>query len=111
MLAREVAAASKAGLRIVLFHENDDLRGGCPFARFFQTTPGALIDGGLYSDIAIAMHAVPFREVSLLSAAQAIGATRQLSQTTRASAMRLLRSLRITVRRRPWPRAEERVAR
>jgi len=100
-LAREVAAANKAGLRIVLLHENDELRGGCPFARFFQTTPGALIDGGLYSDIAVAMHAVPFREVSLLGAAQAIGATRQLSQTTRASVMRILRSLRLTIRRVP----------
>ena len=101
VLAGEVSAAREAGLRIVLLHENDERLGGCPFARFFQTTPGALIEGGIYSDIAVALHAAPYREVPLPGAAQAIGATNQLSQTLRVAALQLFRGVRLRVRGNP----------
>lgn len=67
-------------VRLVLLHENDPRRGGCPFARFFQTTPTALIDSGIYKDIAVAMHAAPYRSVSCVLAAQAIGARPRVSR-------------------------------
>ena len=40
----------------------------------FQTTPQDLIDDGLYKSIAIALHEMPHREVSLALVAQACGA-------------------------------------
>jgi len=81
-------------------HENDAERGGCPFSRFFETTPQELIAAGLYRDLAIAcfpglhrearpLHSTPFhshvsfkatttgpfeRQVSLSLLAKAIGA-------------------------------------
>jgi len=48
-LAREVRAARAGGLRIVMLHENDAEHGRCEFSRFFATTPGDLIQGGIHS--------------------------------------------------------------
>jgi len=73
-LAEEVRAARQSGTSIVMLHENDPERGGCTFARFFLTTPGDLIDDGLFDQLAVPMHANDYRQVSLLMAAQAIGA-------------------------------------
>ena len=57
-----------------MVHENDPERNGCEFAQMFQTTPQDLIDDGLYKSIAIALHEMPHREVSLALVAQACGA-------------------------------------
>jgi len=61
-------------LPIVMAHENDAERGGCPFSRFFETTPQELIAAGLYRDLAIACFPGLHREVSLSLLAKAIGA-------------------------------------
>lgn len=47
------------------------------FARFFGTCPAYLIEEGLFSDIAIAMHQMPHRSVSLALTARALGAVRR----------------------------------
>jgi hypothetical protein len=73
-LAEEVRVARQVGMRIAMLHENDPGRGGCAFARFFQTTPSDLIDTGLFDRLAVAMHPSDYRQVSMLLAAQAIGA-------------------------------------
>jgi hypothetical protein len=57
-----------------MVHENDPTRNGCEFGHFFQTTPRSLIDEGIYKSIAIALHTMPHREVSLSQVAQACGA-------------------------------------
>ena len=49
----------------------------CGRYRFFQSTPTDLIANGLYSEIAMAFHEKPFREVSLALACQKLGATVQ----------------------------------
>ena len=40
-LADEVRAALKVDMPLLMLHENDEANGGCPFARFFETTPQA----------------------------------------------------------------------
>ena len=85
-LADQVQLAQKKGLKIVLAHEVDPARGGCEFSTFFRSTcaadpcslsplrprraarlalrrPSHLIDSGLYSRIAVAMHPGQFRLV------------------------------------------------
>ena len=57
-----------------MLHENGLERGGCHFARFFQTTPGDLIDDGIYSEIALALYDGVHREVSLRLVAEKLGA-------------------------------------
>jgi len=75
VLERDVRAARKAGLKVVMVHENDKEKGGCEFREFFGTTPQELIDDGIYSDIAIALHTPPHRAVSLALVGKALGAT------------------------------------
>jgi len=75
VLERDVRAARKAGLKVVMVHENDKEKGGCEFGDFFGTTPQELIDDGIYSDIAIALHTPPHRAVSLALVGKALGAT------------------------------------
>ena len=70
-LVRRVLAAS---IPIVMLHENGLERGGCHFARFFQTTPGDLIDDGIYSQLALALYDGVHREVSLRLVAETLGA-------------------------------------
>ena len=41
-LAEQVKQARKDRLKIVMAHENDLVLGGCPFSRFFETTPQEL---------------------------------------------------------------------
>ena len=65
-LAEQVEAARAARLPIVLAHENDPQRGGCPFSRFFKTTPQELVSGGLYDALAIAFFCGPHREAPRL---------------------------------------------
>ena len=69
----------EASLKIVMVHENDANKGGCEFGTFFATTPSALIDEGIFNDIAIALHTSPHRSVSLGLVAQALGAVKKSS--------------------------------
>jgi len=73
-LAEQVKEVRESRLPIVMAHENDAERGGCPFSRFFETTPQELIAAGLYRDLAIACFPGLHREVSLSLLAKAIGA-------------------------------------
>jgi len=87
MLADEVRRAMMRALPIVLVHENDKSRGGCPFETFFKTTPQDLVDNGLYGTIAIAAHAEPHRSVSCAMVALELGASAK-----RQSTMQVVRS-------------------
>jgi len=73
-LQREVTWAQRSGMPILMVHENDPERNGCSFDRFFQTTPQALIDAGLYRKIAVALHPGSHRQISLAMAAKELGA-------------------------------------
>jgi len=88
---RGAGAASADKIRIVLVHENDPAKGGCEFGTFFATTPEGLVDEGIYTDIAIALHTPPHRAVSLALVAQALGATKDAARQAarRSSANRL----------------------
>eukprot|EP00964_Phaeocystis_antarctica_P104175 scaffold69313_cov66-Phaeocystis_antarctica.AAC.5 len=85
VLERDVRAARtlQAGLKVVMVHENDKENGGCEFVDFFGTTPQELIDDGIYSDIATALHTPPHRAVSLALMAQALGATQGKGRLSR----------------------------
>ena len=50
VLERDVRAARtrRAGLKVLVVHENDEEKGGCEFGDFFGTTPQELIDDGIY---------------------------------------------------------------
>ena len=52
-LAHEVREATRLSLDIVMVHECDPDKNGCPFAQFFRTTPEDLVSGGLYGAIAV----------------------------------------------------------
>ena len=74
-LAAQLRAARAAGeIAVVMAHENDPARGGCEFGRFFETTPGDLIQDGLYSALAFALYPGPFWPVSVALVAKALGA-------------------------------------
>ena len=77
---RGAGTASADKIRVVLVHENDPDKGGCEFGTFFGTTPQALIDEGIYKEIAIALHTPPHRAVSLALVAQALGATKDAAR-------------------------------
>ena len=62
-LAEQVKQAREDELPIVMAHENDPDLGGCLFAKFFETTPQELIEGGLYSDLARSCFSGVHREV------------------------------------------------
>ena len=74
-VAEVVRAAWSKGVEIIMVHETDPDRDGCEFAHMFAgTTPQDLIDEGIYKSIALALHPMPHREVSLALVAQACGA-------------------------------------
>ena len=67
-LAEQIKQAREDKLKIVMAHENDPEKGGCIFARFFETTPQELIAGldghpGLYKALATSFFPGAFREV------------------------------------------------
>ena len=70
-LAEQVKQAREDKLKIVMAHENDPDKGGCIFARFFETTPQELITDGLYRDMAHPCfpRAWPHHEACALSCA------------------------------------------
>ena len=92
-LEKDVRAARAAGLKLILVHENDSSKGGCDFGAFFATTPQELINQGLYSDIAIALHTPPHRAVSLALVAQAVGAIKATTKLGEASVSGLQKAL------------------
>ena len=85
-LAHEIREANRMSLRIVMVHECDPDKNGCPFAQFFRTTPEDLISGGLYGAIANALHQEPHRQISLASLAVSFGAVE--SKSTLAGKLR-----------------------
>ena len=74
LLAAELREARDAAVPIVMLHENEPARGGCEFARFFETTPGDLITDGLYKALALALYSGPLWPVSVALVAKALGA-------------------------------------
>ena len=86
-LERDVRAAraGQPGVKIVMVHENDRVKGGCEFGTFFGTTPQSLINEGIYKEIAIALHTPPHRAVSLALVAQALGATKVKAKQRQAT--------------------------
>ena len=73
VLAKHTEPDKNKLVKIILIHENDAKKGACDFGNFFGTTPQELINNGLYSDIAIALHLPPHRDVSFTLVAQALG--------------------------------------
>ena len=63
--------------QIVMVHEQDESRSACIFSQLFDTTPQALIKGGLYAKIAIPLYAQPHRAVGFAMAGLALGATEE----------------------------------
>ena len=72
---RAVRGEERAATSVVMVHENDDARGGCEFSIFFAgRTPQDLMQGGIYSDLALALYPGPFWPVSVALVAGALGA-------------------------------------
>lgn len=67
-------------IKIIMVHESDASKGACNFDSLFGRTPQALIDEGIYKEIAIALHTAPHRAISLALVAQALGATKSAAQ-------------------------------
>ena len=77
-LAEELRSARTMGMPVVMAHENDPERGGCEYARFFQTTPADLLEDGLYKTLAIAtLPGESHRAISMALIAKALGAVPQ----------------------------------
>ena len=57
-----------------MVHSTPDNEGGCEFSLFFSTTPGDLIQDGLYREMAVALYPSPFFRVSACLVARALGA-------------------------------------
>lgn len=89
-LVEELRAARKHEYPVLMLHENDLDCGGCEFSTFFDgRTPLDLIQGGLYSALALAMYPDDFLPASAALAATALGAMEEASLRTRF--VRLLR--------------------
>ena len=76
-LADELRAVRADGgaVRVVMVHENDSARGGCDFGILFDgRTPQDLMQGGIYSDLALALYSGPFFPVSVALVAGVLGA-------------------------------------
>ena len=74
LLATEVRNARAAAMPIVMIHATPDNEDGCEFGTFFSSTPGDLIQEGLYKALALAYYPPPFRHVSACLVARALGA-------------------------------------
>ena len=83
-LVEELRAARKHEYPLLMLHENDLQCGGCDFATFFDgRTPIDLIQGGLYSALALAVYPDEFLPASAAVAATALGARVEASLQTR----------------------------
>eukprot|EP00966_Prymnesium_polylepis_P223218 5164298-Prymnesium_polylepis.1 len=83
-LSHEAKQARASGIEILLVHENDVARGGCPFDKLFQTTPEELVSEGLYDKVAVACHPGPHRFVSLALVARELQAVPKRSKVVAA---------------------------
>jgi len=61
-------------VKIIMLHERDQDLGGCEFDLIYAATPVALLDAGLYDDIAISMFPGQHRKVSYSVVAKGLGA-------------------------------------
>ncbi len=87
-------------------HEIDAARGGCPFSRFFETTPHELIGDGLYSDLAFLFFPGVHCQVSLALLGKALGET-AVRRTSRARVRDTCESsASVTARKKETPAAE-----
>lgn len=84
-LAQEVRIAMGERVPIVMIHENDPERDGCPFSHFFSTTPDDIIKDGLYKKLAVACLSEPLRKVSLALIAREFGAEPERGQLSRVA--------------------------
>ncbi|KAL1507993.1 hypothetical protein AB1Y20_007595 [Prymnesium parvum] len=84
-LANDVRLAWAAGVEVVLVHENDEHLCGCPFSRFFETTPQELVQDGLYKRLAVPFQPSPYREISQALLALALGARLQRSKAAQVA--------------------------
>jgi len=96
-LASEVRIARRANVPIVLVHENDPDAGACEFGKFFSTTPGDLIQSGLYSALALAFYPGPARHTSCCLIARTLNAKKisrveNLKQSVRVIAAPAIRA-------------------
>ena len=91
-LAHEIREAQRRDLRIVMVHECDSSKNGCPFAHFFRTTPDDLVSAGLYGTIANAFHKEPYRQVSMAAVAKALGAVELKGSAKKRLALKRWRS-------------------
>ena len=97
-LAHEIREANRLSLHIVMVHECDPDKNGCPFAQFFRTTPDDLISSGLYGAIAVSHTSLkpqtsrPRADVLLTRLGLALDRTPSTRSRTARSAWR------------PWPR-------
>ena len=91
-LAHEIREAQRRDLRIVMVHECDSSKNGCPFAHFFRTTPDDLVSAGLYGTIANAFHKEPYRQVSMAAVAKALGAVELKGSAKKRQALKRRRS-------------------
>ena len=92
-LAREIRAARRAGLPILMIHQTDPALGGCPFERFFSVTPEDLIRDGLYRALAVPWYPGAHMRVSCAVAAQALGAHELPNQRDKRQFLSRLRQL------------------
>lgn len=77
MLAKDMEQMAASGVGIVLVHENDEERGGCPFDVFLRSACAATFHDLFHKRVAIPFHAMPHRNVSFVLLAQAFGATKR----------------------------------
>ena len=91
-LADELRLVREEGsdISVCMVHENDEVRGGCTFAAFFDgRTPQDLMQDGLYKALAIALYVEEFWPVSVALVAKEMGATgRAFGGFTTALALR-----------------------
>ena len=76
--ADDVRRAMDSRAKLLLVHEcpglEDDDRGACEFVDFFRDSPRDLIDGGIYSTLAVQMMEGVYRATSMAMLAKALGA-------------------------------------
>jgi len=80
-LAAQLRVARAQGLPIVVAHENDHVKRGCEFSRFFEVTPKDIIQDGIFDTIATPLMRGQHREVSLVMLAKKLGAKQKQLHT------------------------------
>ena len=84
-LGQEVEMAMSMGIHVLLAHEmagvgGQEVRCGCEFSIFFAcaegATPGRLIGGGLYSELAVPLKGGAWRDTSMVLMGMALGTSK-----------------------------------